>query len=214
MISSYLQLLKRRYQGKLDQEADEFIHFAVDGASRMQRLINDLLNYSRVGTHQKEPTPVSSESALTTALQNLAISIQETRAEVSHDAMPMLMADGDQLTLLLQNLIGNAIKFQPEATPRIHVGVKQVRGPGGEAMWEFSVKDNGIGIDPEYFEKVFVIFQRLQTRETYPGTGMGLAICKKIVERHGGRIWLESQPGEGTTFFFTMKAVTHSVTKT
>ena len=206
MISSYLQLLERRYKGQLDQDADDFIHFAVDGAARMQRLITDLLVYSRVGTRGKELLPISSEDALQAALQNLSVSIQDARAEITHDVMPIVRADESQLLLLFQNLIGNAIKFHMEGNPKVHIGVKKISGPGGEAMWQFSVKDNGIGIEPEYFERVFVIFQRLHTHEDFPGTGMGLAICKKIVERHGGRIWLELKPEKGSTFFFTLKA--------
>ena len=173
MISSYLQLLERRYKGQLDQDADEFIHYAVDGAARMQRLISDLLVYSRVGTRGKELLPNSSEGTLQSALQNLEVSIQETRADFTYDVMPIVRADEGQLLLLFQNLIGNAIKFHKEGKPKVHIGVKKVTDPGGEAMWQFSVEDNGIGIEPEYFEQVFVIFQRLHTREDFPGTGIG-----------------------------------------
>ena len=199
MVSSYVQLLARRYQGKLDQDADEFIAFAVDGATRMQRLINDLLVYSRVGTRGKKFEPVDGYQALAAALDNLQLALQENAASITHDPLPTVMADGSQLTQLFQNLIGNAIKFHGEEKPQVHVGARQ---QGDE--WLFSVRDNGIGIAPENFERIFVIFQRLHSRGEYPGTGIGLAVCKRIVERHGGKIWLESEPGKGTTFYFTL----------
>lgn len=200
MVASYTQLLARRYKDKLDQDAHEFIHFAVDGATRMQGLINDLLKYSRVGTRGSPFVPTDFGKVLDDALANLAVAIRESGAAVTRDPLPKLIADPIQLTQLFQNLIGNALKFRkPGETPRIHVGARQV-GDG----WELSVGDNGIGISPEYFERVFVIFQRLHAKEEYPGTGIGLALCKKIVERHGGRIWVESRPGEGATFLFTI----------
>jgi PAS domain S-box-containing protein len=199
MVSSYTQLLARRYQGQLDAAADEFIAYAVDGANRMQGLINDLLAYSRVGTRAKGIEPTDCTDVLDQALANLKAAIEKSGAVVTHDPLPTVMADNLQLVQLLQNLIGNAIKFHVEKPPCIHVSAEQ---KGNE--WVFSVRDNGIGIDPQYAERIFVIFQRLHTREEYPGTGIGLAICKKIVERRGGRIWVESHPGTGSTFYFTI----------
>ncbi len=199
MVSSYMQLISRRYQGKLDAEADEFIGFAVDGARRMQQLISDLLEYSRVGTRSKPLESTDVEAVLARALQTLKLSIEERGATVTHDPMPTLMGDPVQLHQLLQNLIGNALKFCKDRPPHIHVGaVKE-----GED-WKLWVKDNGIGIDPKYYDRIFTIFQRLHTREEYAGTGIGLAICKKIVQRHGGRIWVESKEGEGSMFLFTL----------
>ena len=199
MVTSYVQLLARRYKGKLDGEADEFIGFAVDGATRMQQLINDLLTYSRVGTKGREFEPIDCEIILGQAFENLQIAIEEKKAIVTHDPLPTILADNVQLGQLFQNLIGNAIKFQGPEPPHVHVSASR-----NENGWIFSVRDNGIGIAPEYAERIFVIFQRLHTREKYPGTGIGLAVCKKIVERHGGRIWVESQPGKGATFYFTL----------
>jgi two-component system, chemotaxis family, sensor kinase Cph1 len=201
MVSSYLSLLERRYKGKLDSDADEFIHFAVDGAKRMQQLIKDLLTYSRVGTRGKPFVPTDGYQSLAAALDNLQIAIQEQGAIITHDPLPTVKADGSQLTQLFQNLIGNAIKFHGAEKPQIHISAEEKDGE-----WEFAVKDNGIGIAPENFERIFVIFQRLHTREEYPGTGIGLSVCKRIVERHGGRIWLESEAGKGTTFHFTLPA--------
>ena len=199
MVSSYTQLLSRRYKGRLDANADEFIAYAVDGANRMQRLINDLLAYSRVGTGGKEFEPIDCMAVFDLALVNLRMAIQESGAVVEHDRLPIVMGDKLQFGQLLQNLIGNAIKYHGDEPPRVHVSAEQ---KGHE--WVFSVRDNGIGIDPQYAERVFVIFQRLHTREEHAGTGIGLAICHKIVERHGGRIWVESQLGSGATFFFTI----------
>ena len=199
MVSSYTQLLARRYQGKLGADADEFIGYAVDGANRMQGLINDLLAYSRVGTRVKGFEPTDCTAVLDQALANLKAAIEKSGAVVTHHQLPTVMADNLQLVQLFQNLIGNAIKFYVEEPPRIHVAAEQ---EGNE--WVFSVRDNGIGIEPQYTERIFVIFQRLHSREEYPGTGIGLAICKKIVERCGGRIWVESQPGIGSTFYFTI----------
>ena len=200
MVASYTQLLAKRYQGKLDKDADEFIHFAVDGATRMQGLIIDLLEYSRVGRKGKEFLPVVLESILEKALENLTVTLEEQGAKVTHDPLPTVNGDDVQLTRLFQNLIGNAIKFRkPGEAPHVHVGAKT-----DGKQWVLSIRDNGIGIDPKHFERLFQIFQRLHTREEYPGTGIGLAVCKKIVERHGGRIWVESKPGEGTTFYFTI----------
>ncbi len=201
MVSSYVQLIARRYQGQLDQEADEFIAYAVEGANRMKTLINDLLSFSRVGTRGKELVSISLETAFEHALANLKMRIEENGVAITHDPLPQVMADDGQMAQLFQNLIGNAIKFHSEAPPRIHVGVRRQGG-----FWLLSVKDNGIGIDPQFSERIFTIFQRLHSREEYEGTGIGLAICRKIVERHGGRIWIESQPGQGATFFFTLLA--------
>lgn len=199
MVSSYTQLLARRYQAQLDADANEFIAFAVDGANRMQRLINDLLAYSRVGTHGKGFQPTDCTAVFDQTLANLKAAVEQSGAAVTHDPLPTVMADKLQLAQLFQNLIGNAIKFHGEEPPRVYASAEQK-----DNAWVFSVRDNGIGIDPRYVERIFVLFQRLHTREEYPGTGIGLAICKKIVERHGGRIWVESQPGIGSTFYFTI----------
>jgi hypothetical protein len=199
MVTSYLQLLQKRYRDKLDADADEFIAYAVDGATRMQGLIQDLLSYSRVSTRGQPFKTVNGDRALRDALDNLKMAIAETNAIVTFDPLPQVMADGIQLTQLFQNLIANAIKFRREIPLKIHVGVKK-----SDENWLFSVSDNGIGIEEQYFEKIFLIFQRLHRRTDYPGTGIGLAICKKIVERHGGKIWLESKPNRGSIFYFTM----------
>ena len=199
MVSSYMQLLERRYKDKLDSDALEFINYAVDGSNRMKILINDLLAYSRVGMRGEELAHTNSEEALANALTNLQASIEESKAKITHDPLPRVMADGTQLESLFQNLIGNAIKFHGSQPPLIHVGVKKDKND-----WVFSVSDNGIGIDPQYFERIFILFQRLHNRQEYSGTGIGLAISKRIVERHGGRIWIESQAEKGSTFFFTL----------
>jgi PAS domain S-box-containing protein len=200
MVASYTQLLSRRYKGKLDSDADEFISFAVDGASRMQRVIQDLLAYSRVGTRGQDLVDTSSEEALQQAVINLRGAIEESGALVTHDPLPGVLADEMQLVQLFQNLVGNGIKYQNPGIPRVHVSADK---NGGE-KWVFSVKDNGLGIDSQYFERIFGMFQRLHKREEFDGTGIGLAICKKIVERHGGNISVESQPGEGSTFRFAL----------
>jgi PAS domain S-box-containing protein len=201
MVASYTQLLGRRYKGRLDADADEFIRYAVDGVNRMQRLIQDLLAYSRVGTRGREPWPVDAGRALQRATANLEASIRETRATVRSGPLPPVLADETQLAQVFQNLVGNALKFHGEAPPHVEVaGVLQ----GAEVR--FTVRDRGIGIDPQYFDRIFIIFQRLHGKEEYPGTGIGLAICKKIIERHGGRIGVESHPGQGTTFWFTLPA--------
>ena len=201
MVSSYMQLLSRRYAGKLDSDADDFIGFAVDGARRMQVLIQDLLVYSRVGTRGKPFEPTNCEDVLEQVLSNMEVAINESGAVVTHDPLPTVAADASQLAQIFQNLIGNAIKFQGEETPRVHVSAERKAGE-----WLFSVADNGIGIDPEFFERIFVIFQRLHGRGEYSGTGIGLAISRKIVERHGGRMWVESESGTGSTFYFTIPA--------
>jgi PAS domain S-box-containing protein len=199
MVASYTQLLARRYRGKLDSDADEFIGYAVDGATRMQQLINALLDYSRVSTRGKPFGPTGCEEILNQAIANLQASIKENDAVVTHDHLPIVMADGTQMVQLFQNLVGNAIKFHSERQPKVHVGAER-----NGTEWIFSVGDNGIGIDPQYFDRIFVVFHRLHGRGEYPGTGIGLAICKKIIERHKGRIWVESQPGNGATFYFTI----------
>jgi PAS domain S-box-containing protein len=200
MVASYTQLLSRRYKGKLDSDADEFIAFAVDGAGRMQRLIQDLLAFSRVGTKGKILTNISSQEAFEQALANLRGAVEESGAQVTHDPLPTVVADEMQLIQLFQNLIGNGIKYQALGIPRVHVSASRT---GGE-KWTFSVKDNGLGIDPQYFDRIFGMFQRLHKRDEFEGTGIGLAICKKIVERHGGSISVESQPGHGSTFRFAI----------
>ena len=202
MLSSYSQLLSKRYQGKLDQKADTYIGFIVDGAKRMQVLINDLLTYSRVGTRGKPLGPTDCEAVLKAALTSLQIAIRESGAVVTQDPLPTVMGEESQLGQLFQNLIGNGIKYRNSSAPKIHVSCRQEAGD-----WLFSMKDNGIGIDPQYAERIFIIFQRLHTREEYPGTGIGLAVCRKIVERHGGRIWVESEVGKGATFYFTLPAL-------
>ncbi len=200
MVSSYTQLLMRRYGDKLDGDAREFTAFIVDGATRMKQLIEDLLAYSRVGTRDKNFKPVDAGSSLGRALTNLRAAIQDSGATVTHDPLPTIPCDEVQLAQLFQNLIGNALKFRkPDAAPAVHVGAAD---QGAE--WEFMVRDNGIGIEPQYFERIFMVFQRLHDKGEYPGTGIGLAIVKKVVERHGGRIWVQSRPGAGTTFHFTM----------
>jgi len=199
MISSYLQLIETRYKGKLDADADDFIRYGVDGAKRMQALINDLLSFSRVGTRGAAFQEVDSAKALEAALQNLEVAVEEARANVSHGPLPSVWGDGGQLTQLFQNLVGNAIKFRSATDPDVRIEASR-DGPA----WAFSVKDNGIGIEPKHFDRIFIVFQRLHGRGDYPGTGIGLAISKKIVERHGGRIWVESEPGKGSAFHFTI----------
>jgi len=198
-VANFVQLLAKRYQGKLDAEADQFIGYIVEGAKRMQQLILDLLEYSRVGTREQEFAATDCEEVLKLALTSLQMAIKESGAEVTHNPLPCVLADGVQVRQLLQNLLSNALKFRSQAPPCIHIAAKQ----DGD-QWMFEVQDNGIGIEPQHAERIFVIFERLHTRKEYPGTGIGLAICKKIVERHGGRIWMESQPGKGSTFFFTL----------
>ena len=205
MVGSYVQLLAKRYQGKLDADADDFIGFAAQGAMRMQRLIEDLLAFSRLGTRGATPVPTEAGTALDSALAGLKLATDEAGATITHDPLPTVLADPGQLEHLFANLVGNALKFRGPEPPRVHIGASQDGAPGGR--WLFSVRDNGIGIDPQYFERIFVIFQRLHERDAYPGTGIGLAICKKIVERHGGRVWVESAPGRGATFLFTLPGV-------
>lgn len=202
MVISYMQLLEKRYMDKLDADAREFIGFAVDGAMRMRVLIDDLLAYSRIATRGQTFQPTDSEKALKAAIGNLQIAIQDSGAQITHDPLPTVMADATQLAQLFQNLISNAIKFRRAEAPEVHIHAE----PKGN-FWCFSVQDNGVGIEPQYFDRIFVVFQRLQSRSAAPGTGIGLAICKKIVERHGGTIWVESELGKGTTFYFTIPGV-------
>ena len=227
MVTNYLQLLENRYKTQLDPKAQDFIGIAVDGAVRMHQLIGDLLTYSRVGTAAKPLVPTNTNDALKNALLNLKVALDETAARVTIDPLPTIMGDPVQLTQLFQNLIGNALKFRSDKVPEIRISAKPdgascpVPPPGDAhsiepfsspsastaAEWQFSIQDNGIGIAAKDFDRIFLIFQRLHTREKYPGTGIGLALCKKIVERHGGRIWVESEPGQGTTFHFTLFGV-------
>jgi light-regulated signal transduction histidine kinase (bacteriophytochrome) len=200
MVASYTQLLAKRYQGRLDSDADEFIAYAVDGCNRMKGLIRDLLNYSHAGTDSKVLREISGETALKEALKNLRVAIEESGAIVTHDCLPAITTDDTQLVQVLQNLIGNAIKYRGAAVPLVHVSATKTSGK----EWIFSVRDNGLGIAPQYLEKIFIIFQRLHGQQEFSGTGIGLAICKKIVERLGGRIWVESQPEKGSTFFFSL----------
>ena len=200
MIGSYVQLLARRYRGRLDAEADEFIDFAVEGAVRMQKLINDLLAFSRVGRQSEAFAPVDCNQILATVTQDLQEASAEAGAAIHVEPLPRVQGDASQLTQVFQNLLANAIKFHGQDPPQVLVSAKK---QGRD--WVFAVRDNGIGIDPQYFDKVFIIFQRLHGKRDYPGTGIGLALTKKIIEHHGGRIWIESIPGQGTTFFFTLR---------
>ena len=199
MISSYTQLLERRYSAKLDDDAREFIGYAVDGASRMQRLINDLLEFSRVNTRGRPLERIEVAQILDNVRANLSIAIEESGALVTNDTLPIVMADAGQLGQLLQNLVANGLKFRNGTQPRVHV-----RAVEEAHHWKFAVTDNGIGIEEQYFERIFLIFQRLHTKDDYPGTGIGLALCKRIVERHGGSLWVDSTPNEGSTFSFTI----------
>jgi len=198
-VASHVQILAEDYQGRLDADADESIRHAVEGAAHMRQLINDLLAYSRVGRRNDPLESTSAGQALTMALRQLEVAISESGAEVTFDELPEVRADPTQLIQLFQNLVGNALKFRRDSKPHVHVGVEGT----GEA-WCFFVRDDGIGIDPQYAERIFAPFERLHGRHEFPGTGVGLAICKKIAERHGGRIWVESEPGQGSTFRFTM----------
>jgi PAS domain S-box-containing protein len=207
MVTSYLELLERRYKGQLDPKADQFIAYAVDGAVRMQTLINALLSYSRIGSREQLFEPVNCEEVLQDVLTNLQVTIAQNNAHITHDPLPIVSGDRTQLTQLFQNIINNGIKFRREEAPHIHLAVTRLSN-----KWLFSIRDNGIGIETQYIDRIFVIFQRLHSRSEYPGTGIGLAICKKIVERHGGKLWVESQDesqtneqiGHGSTFYFTL----------
>ena len=199
MVASYCQMLAKRYKGKLDSDADDFINFAVDGAKRMQNLINDLLAYSRAGQKRREFTPTNCNSIVEETCQSLKTAIDESGATVDVALLPTVMADPVQLGQVFQNLIGNALKFRGDHAPTVRVKVERRADD-----WLFSIADNGIGMAPEHLERIFLIFQRLHNQSQYPGTGIGLAVVKKIIERHGGRIWVESTPGSGSTFFFTL----------
>jgi len=201
MVASFTQLLQKRYIDKLDQDANDFINYAVDGAIRMQSLINDLLAFSRVGTQKAAFNETDMNLILEQVKSNLSYSIKDTGAIITNDPLPVVIADESQMIQLIQNLISNAIKFQKKnATPIIHIS-----GKTEENQWIFSVKDNGIGIDPQFFDRIFIIFQRLHKKDEYGGTGIGLSVCRKIAQRHGGKIWIESEPDKGTTFYFTLK---------
>jgi len=198
-VVGFLQLLQQNYQGRFEARADEFIRHAVEGATRMRTLINDLLEYSRVSTRGGAFTPTDCPSVVQQVLANLKVAIEESGAVVTHDSLPTVLADATQLLQVFQNLLSNALKFRGDQPPAIHIGVEPHDG-----AWRFAIRDNGIGIEPQYAARVFEIFQRLHTRREYPGTGIGLALCKKIVERHGGRIWVESELGKGAMFAFTL----------
>lgn len=198
-VASYVGILGQKYKGRLDADADEYISFAVEGAARMQEMIHDLLEYSQAGTRKEPFQPVDINQALNQAIDSLSFAIKESDATVTYDRLPVITADASQIQHLFQNLLGNAVKFHGQEPPHLHVSAKR-----GNDEWIFSVADNGIGIDPRYFERIFLIFEHLHSRSKYGGTGIGLATCKRIVERHGGRIWVESEPGNGATFYFTI----------
>lgn len=198
-ITSFIVLLEKSYKDSFDQEAVKYLHYVVDGAKRMQTLINDLLAYSRLGTRGKPFLKTDCNKVLDRVLADLDKPIKSSGADITYDALPILMVDELQLGQVFQNLIGNAVKFCRNLQPRIHISAKR-----GADEWLFSVSDNGIGIKGEFFDRIFVMFQRLHTQAEYPGTGIGLAVCKKIIERHGGRIWAESEVGKGSTFYFTI----------
>ena len=199
MIASYLQLLERKYKGKLDAKADKYIHFSVDGATRMQNLIDDILDFSRVTTRAKKLKLTDLEPIYKEVLSNLEVSIDENKAIISHDPLPVVMADKTQISQVFQNLINNAIKFRSKDQPKINISVKKE-----DNQWIFAVQDNGIGINPKHSDRIFEVFKRLHKKREYSGTGIGLAICKKIIERHGGHIWVESELGKGSIFYFTL----------
>jgi signal transduction histidine kinase len=202
MVVSYMQLLKERYHGQLDERADRYIDYAVDGGKRMQQLINDLLTYSRAGRGERPFEPVDLNRLADDVLRGLRVAIDEAGARVTRGELPTVVADASQLGQLLQNLFGNAIKYRsPEREPVVALEAERV-----DDEWRFALRDNGIGIDARFLERVFIIFQRLHRKEEYAGTGVGLAICRRVVERHGGRIWVESEPGRGSSFFFTLPA--------
>ena len=198
-ISAFLKLFEKRYKGNIDEKADEYIGFTIESVTRMDALLTDLLEFSRLGGKPKKMKPMNCAVALEKAIYNLHSMIEKSKAKITYDTLPTVPGDESQITRLFQNLITNSIKFRSEKEPGIHISAKQ-KGD----QWVFSVRDNGIGIDAEFFDRIFVVFQRLHTRQEYPGTGMGLAMCKKIVKLHGGRIWVESEPGKGATFYFTL----------
>jgi light-regulated signal transduction histidine kinase (bacteriophytochrome) len=199
MVASYCELLKRRYHGHLDTEADEFIDFAVDGATRMQTLIRDLLSYSRLQFEERPFEETDCGLLVRDVIKNLAVSIQSANATVTHDSLPTVTGSPSQLAEVFQNLIDNAIKYHGPVPPHVHISADQTDG-----QWVFSVRDNGIGIDGKHTDRIFTVFKRLHSHDQFPGTGIGLAICKRAVERHGGQLWVESQLGEGSTFHFTI----------
>jgi light-regulated signal transduction histidine kinase (bacteriophytochrome) len=200
MVASFTQLLERKFGNKLDAQGKEYIHYAVDGAVRMQRLIDDLLMFSRVGFKSVSPERVDLNDVCSQLLKDMQLLVDENRAVIQWDRLPVVLAGSMQMKQLFQNLISNAIKYRSEAAPDVKISCRKV----ADLQWEFIVSDNGIGIDPKYFDKLFVIFQRLHTQKVYKGTGIGLALCKKIVENHNGRIWVESKPGEGSAFHFIL----------
>jgi PAS domain S-box-containing protein len=202
MVSNHVQLLSRRYRGRLDQDADEFIDFALEGTSRLKGLISDLLTYSRAGARGKEFAPMEMEGIFSRVMETYQAIVEDCKGSITHDDLPVVLGDDEQMVQVLQNLIDNSIKFRSKEPPNIHVGAREL-----SERWLFFVRDNGIGIDPQYTERVFVIFQRLHSRDVYPGNGIGLAICRKIIERHGGHIWVDSEPGKGATFYFTLAPV-------
>ncbi len=202
VISGFVKLLAKRYKGKLDDRAEEFIDHTIDGVQRMEMLIGDLLEYSKVQLEGMVLKPADCNLLVEKSLKNLGSAVEESGAMVTHGSLPTVMADASQLSRVFQNLIGNAIKFHGEDAPKVHISAEKK-----EDEWFFSVRDNGVGINPDQAERIFVIFQRLHTKEEYPGTGLGLSICKRIIERHGGRIWVESESGKGSTFFFTLPAL-------
>jgi len=199
MIGSFTQLLERRYKGQLDSDADDYIGFIVDGASRMKDLIDDLLAFSRLNTEAREFELTDLENVFDDVLFNLEIVIEKNNAQITHESLPIVRCDSSQIMQLFQNLISNAIKFQSNKRPNIHIFVQE-----SAEEWLFGVNDNGIGIESEHQKKIFDVFRRLNTRDEFEGTGIGLAICKRILERHDGRIWVDSEPGKGSTFYFTI----------
>jgi len=202
VITGFVQLIEQKYKGRLDKDADRYIGFITDAVARQQQMIMDILALSRVGRKGAAAAPCDANRALEAALDNIRQMVRESNARVIHDQLPIVQADESQLIQLFQNLVSNGIKFRGNRNPEIHVSARPDDG-----TWIFAVRDNGIGIEPQYWDQIFVIFRRLHTRKEYPGTGIGLSICKKIVEHHGGRIWLESKPGEGSVFYFTLSAV-------
>ena len=201
MIGSYTQLLGRRYKGRLDADADEFIDYAVNGAARMKRLINNILDYARVQSRGGAFTPTDCNQLVGSVLADLQLAINETQAQVTIDRLPVVEADASQLQRVFENLIANALKFRREEPPRIHVSAER-----SDEDWVFTVQDNGIGIEEEYADRIFVIFERLHTEDKYTGTGIGLALCRRMIRRHGGDIWVESTPGVGSSFRFNLPA--------
>jgi light-regulated signal transduction histidine kinase (bacteriophytochrome) len=201
-VAGFVELLKMQLTNTLDEKTQKYMNFVVDGVLRMQTLIHGLLEYSRIGTRSRQAQPVDSRKALNHSLAHLERSISESDAKITVGNLPIVRMDELQFVQLFQNLIGNAIKFRSGQKPEIHIDAERTNGD-----WRFAVKDNGIGIEQEYADRIFLIFQRLHTRDKYPGTGIGLSICKKIVERHGGKIWVESQPGQGSTFYFTIPEI-------